>query len=82
MKFVDAHKYLTFRRYKFIHEENIPVGETVTQMKLYEGYINTNLMRILHEVHGLVTPHSPQIVFQEREWPSCIHLLVPRSMIV
>ena len=66
MKFGDAHKYLTFRRYKFLHEENLPVGETVTQMKLHEGYINTNLMRILHEVHGLVTSYSPQIIFQER----------------
>ena len=65
MKFGDAHKYLTFRRYKFLHEENLPVGETVTQMKLHESYINTNLMRILHEVHGLVTPYSPQIIFQE-----------------
>ena len=50
MKFGDAHKYLPFRRYKFLHEENLPVGETVTQMKLHEGYINTTLMRILHEV--------------------------------
>ena len=65
MKFGDAHKYLTFRRYKFLHEGNLPVGETVTQMKLHEDYINTNLMRILHEVHGLVTPYSPQIIFQE-----------------
>ena len=65
MKFGDAHKYLTFRRYKFLHEENLPVGETVTPMKLHESYINTNLMRILHEVHGLVTPNNPQIIFQE-----------------
>ena len=65
MKFGEAHKYLTFRRYKFLHEENLPVGETVNQMKFHEGYINTNLMRILHEVHGLVTPYSPQIIFQE-----------------
>ena len=65
MKFGEAHKYLTFRRYKFLHEENLPVGETLSQMKFHEGYINTNLMRILHEVHGLVTPYSPQIIFQE-----------------
>ena len=65
MKFGDTHKYLTFRRYKFLHEEHLPVGETITQMKLHEGYINTNLMRILHEVYGLVTPYSPQIIFQE-----------------
>ena len=64
MKFGDAHEYLTFRRYKFLHEENLPVGE-ITQMKMHEGYINTNLMRILHKVHGLVTPYSPQIIFQE-----------------
>ena len=65
MRFGDAHKYLTFRRYKFLHEENLPVGETITQVKLHEGYINTILMRILHEVHGLVTPYSPQIIFQK-----------------
>ena len=41
------------------------MGETVSQMKFHEGYINTSLMRILHEVHGLVTPYSPQIIFQE-----------------
>ena len=41
------------------------MGETITQMMLHEGYVNTNLMRILHEVHGLVTPYSPQIIFQE-----------------
>ena len=29
MKFGDVHKYLTFRKYKFLHEENLPVGETV-----------------------------------------------------
>ena len=52
MKFGEAHKYLTFRRYKFLHEENLPVGETVSQMKFHEGYINT-------------TPYSPQIIFQE-----------------
>ena len=41
------------------------MGETITQMKLHDGYINTNLMRILHEVHGLVIQYSPQIIFQE-----------------
>ena len=79
MKFGDAHKYLPFRKYKFLHEENLPVGETVTQMTLYEGYINTTLMRILHEVHG---PTAHRLSFKKREWPSCTHLLVPRSMIV
>ena len=62
MKFGEAHKYMTFRMYKVLHEDNIPVGEVVTQAKLHEGFINSTLMRILH---GLVTPYSPDIIFQE-----------------
>ena len=65
MKFGEVHKYMTFRMYKVLHEDNIPVGEVVTQAKLHEGLINSTLMRILHEVHGLVTPCSPDIIFQE-----------------
>ena len=65
MKFGEAHKYMTFRMYKVLHEDNIPVCEVVTQAKLHEGFINSTLMRILHEVHGLVTPYSPDIIFQE-----------------
>ena len=75
MKFGDVHKYLTFRKYKFLHEENLPVGETVSQMKFHEGYINTNIMRILHEVHGRVTPYSPQIIFQEERNGQAVHIL-------
>ena len=65
MKFGEGHKYMTFRMYRVLHEDNIPVGEVVTQAKLHEGFINSTLMRILHEVHGLVTPYSPDIIFQE-----------------
>ena len=65
MKFVEAHKYMTFRMYKVLQEENIPVDEEVTQTKLHEGFINSTIMRILHEVHGLVTPYSPEIILQE-----------------
>ena len=65
MKFGEGHKYMTFRMYKVLHENNILVGEVVTQAKLHEGFINSTLMRILHEVHGLVTPYSPDIIFQE-----------------
>ena len=79
MKYGDAHKYLTFRRYKFLHEENLSVGETVTQMKLHEGYINTNLMRILHEVHELVTPYSPQIIFQEERMAKLYSSFCPQE---
>ena len=51
--------------YKVLHEDNLPVGEAVTHAKLHEGFINSSLMRIPHEVHGLVTPYSPDIAFQE-----------------
>ena len=56
MKFGEAHKYMSFRRYKVLQEENVPVDEEVTQAKLHEGFINSTIMRILHEVHGLFTP--------------------------
>ena len=65
MKFGEAHKYMTFRMYKVLQEENIPVDEEVTQAKLHEGFIHSTIMRILHEVHGLVTPYSPEIILQE-----------------
>ena len=65
VKFGEAHKYMTFRMYKVQHEDNIPVAEVVTQAKLHEGFINSALMRILHEEHGLVTPYSPDIIFKE-----------------
>ena len=65
MKFGEAHKYMTFRMYKVLHEDSIPVDEEVTQAKLHEGFINSTLMRILHEVHGLITPYSPDIILQE-----------------
>ena len=48
-----------------MHEDNIPFGEVVIQAKLHEGFISSTLMRILHEVHRLVTPYSPDIIFQE-----------------
>ena len=65
MKFGEAHKYMTFIMCKVLQEENIPVDEEVTQAKLHEGFINSTIMRILHEVHGLVTPYSPEIILQE-----------------
>ena len=65
MKFGEGLKYMTFRMYKILHEDNLPVGEIVTQAKLHEGFINSSLMIILHEVHGPVTPYSPNIIFQK-----------------
>ena len=65
MKFGEAHMYMTFRMYKVLQEENVPVDEEVTQAKLHEGFINSTIMRILHEIHGLVTPYSPGTILQE-----------------
>ena len=65
MKFGEAHMYMSFRMYKILHEDNLSAGEVVTQAKLHEGFINSSLRRILHEVHGFVTPYGPDIMFQE-----------------
>ena len=67
MKFGEAHKYMTFRMYKALQEENIPVDEEVTQARLHEGFINSIIMRILHEVLGLVTLYSSEIILQEEQ---------------
>ena len=65
MKFGEPHKYMSFRRYKVLQEENVPVDEEVTQAKLHEGFIDSTIMRILHEVHGFVTPYSPETILEE-----------------
>ena len=65
MKFCEAHKYMSFRKYKILQEENVPIDEEVTQAKLHEGFINTTIMRLLHEVHGFVTPYSPETILEE-----------------
>ena len=80
MKFGEAHKYLTFRRYKFLHEGNLPVGETVSQMKFHEGYINTNLMRISMRFMDWLLHMAHRLSSKKREWPGCTHPLAPRSM--
>ena len=48
-----------------MQEENVPVDEEVTQTKLHEGFINSTIMRILHKVHGFVTPYSPETILGE-----------------
>ena len=65
MKFGEPHKYMSFRKYKVMQEENVPVDEEVTQAKLHEGFINSTIMRILHEIHGFVTPYSPETILEE-----------------
>ena len=82
MKFGEAHKYMTFRMYKVLHEDSIPVDEEVTKAKLHEGFINSTLIKILHEVHGLVTPVVQTSSSKKKEGQNYIQTLVPRSMSV
>ena len=79
MKFGEAHKYMSFRMYKVLHEDNLPVGEVMTQAKLHEGFINSSLLRILHEVHGLVTPHGPDSMFQEERMAKLYSAFSPQE---
>ena len=79
MKLGEAHKYMSFRMYKILHEDNLPVGEVVTQAKLHEGFINYSLMRILHEVHGLVTLYGPDIMFQEERMAKLYSAFSPQE---
>ena len=67
MKHGEGHQFLSFKQYKVLHEANLPLGEIVTQATLHEGYINTTLMRIIQEIHGLKTPYSPNILLQEEK---------------
>ena len=72
MKFGDSHKFLSFHQYKLLHEEYHPQGEPLTQAKLHQGYVDSTIMRVLHDIHGLVTPFGPDILLQE-ERRSQIH---------
>ena len=66
MKFGDGFpKFLTFRDYNTIHEEMLPPEVSVTQSKLHQRYIESTIMRILLEIHGMVTPLTPEILFEE-----------------
>ena len=65
MKFCEAQKYMSFRKYKVLQEGNVPIDEEVTQAKLHEGFINTTIIRLLYEVHGFVTPYSPETILEE-----------------
>ena len=67
MKFGDSHKVLPFHQYKLLHEEYLPQNDTLTQAKLHQGYVDSTIMRVLHDIHGLVTPFSPDILLQEEK---------------
>ena len=71
---------MSFRKYKVMQEENVPVNEEVTQAKLHEGFITSTIMRILHEIHGL-SPHTAQkLSWKKREEHKCMQILVLKSM--
>ena len=44
-----------------------------------EGFINSSLMRILHEVDGLVTPYGPNIMFQEERMAKLYTAFSPKE---
>ena len=67
MKFGDTHKFLSFYKYKLLHEEHHPQSDPLTQAKLHQGYVDSTMMRVLHDIHGLVTPFSPDILLQEEK---------------
>ena len=67
---------------KVMQEESVPVDEEVTQAKLHERFINSTIMRILHEIHGLVTPFSPGSILQEERRAKTYTDFSPRSMSV
>ena len=67
MKFGDTHKFLSFYKYKLLHEECHPQSDPLTQAKLHQGYVDSTMMRVLHDIHGLVTPFSPDILLQEEK---------------
>ena len=67
MKFGDTHKFLSFYKYKLLHEECHPQSDPLTKAKLHQGYVDSTMMRVLHDIHGLVTPFSPDILLQEEK---------------
>ena len=72
MKFGDSHKFLSFHQYNLLHVEYHPQSDPLTQVKLHQAYVDSTIMRVLHDIHGLVTPFSPDILLQE-ERRSQIH---------
>ena len=64
---------------QILHEDNLPVGEVTTQARLHQGYIDSSIMRIIHEIHRLVTPYSPDILFQEERLSNIYQAFSPQE---
>ena len=82
MKYGESHRFMSFSKYKVLHEDNLPVGKVTTQARLHQGYIDSSIMRIIHEIHGLVTPYSPDILFQEERLSNIYQAFSPQEYIV
>ena len=80
MKFGECHKYMSFRKYKVMQEENVPVDEEVTQAKRHEGFITSTIMRIYMKYMDL-SPHTAQkLSWKKKEEHRYIQISVLRSM--
>ena len=71
MRFGESHRFMSFSKYK--------VGQVTTQAQLHQGYIDSSIMRIIHEIHGLVTPYSPDILFQEERMSNIYQAFSPKE---
>ena len=79
MKLGESHQFMSFSKYKILHEDNLTVGEVTTQARLHQGYLNSSIMRIIHEIHGLVTPYSLDIIFQEERLSNIYQAFSPQE---
>ena len=79
MKSGESHKFMSFSKYKILHEDNLPIGEVITQARLHQGYPNSSIMRIIHEIHGLVTPYSSDVIFQEERLSNIYQAFSPQE---
>ena len=80
MKFGEGHKYMTFRMYKVLHEDNIPVGEVVPRQSCMKGLSIPPLREYCMKYMDLLL-HIVQISSsKKKEWQSYTQPLVPRSM--
>ena len=79
MKFGESHIFMSFSLFKVLHEGNLPIGEVTTKARLHQGYIDSSTMRTIHEIHGLVTPYSPDILFQEERLSNIYQAFSPQE---
>ena len=47
MKFGESHRFMSFSKYKVLHEDSLPVGEVTTQARLHQGYEDSSIMKFM-----------------------------------